>query len=123
MRFYDRQFITREDLNKGILGEFETLLNDYFDSDKPQTIGFPSVGYFAEQLNLSANYFGDLMKKETGKSAQEHLHLKLIDKAKEKIFDSAYLSARSHTNSDFNIQGILAGCLRKKQGIRPMNTE
>jgi AraC-like DNA-binding protein len=51
-------------------------------------LGLPTVGYFADKLNLSANYFGDLMKKETGKSAQEHLHLKLIDKAKEKIFDT-----------------------------------
>ena len=86
LRFYDRQFITREDLNKGILAHSENLLSDY--SDKAQTLGLPTVGYFAEKLNLSANYFGDLMKKETGKSAQEHLHLKLIDKAKEKIFDT-----------------------------------
>ncbi|RKD90012.1 helix-turn-helix domain-containing protein [Mangrovibacterium diazotrophicum] len=88
LRFYDRQFITREDLNKGMLVHFENLLSDYYDSDKAQTLGLPTVGYFAEKLNLSANYFGDLMKKETGKSAQEHLHLKLIDKAKEKIFDT-----------------------------------
>jgi AraC family transcriptional regulator, transcriptional activator of pobA len=89
LRFYDRQFITRDDLNKGILSQFESLLHDYFESEKPKTIGLPSVAYFAEQLHLSANYFGDLMKKETGKSAQEHLHLKLLDKAKEKIFDTS----------------------------------
>ena len=88
LRFYDRQFIMREDLNRGLLGQFESLLNDYYDSDKAQMLGLPTVGYFADKLNLSANYFGDLMKKETGKSAQEHLHLKLIDKAKEKIFDT-----------------------------------
>lgn len=88
LRFYDRQFITRENLNKGVLGQFESLLNEYFESEKPQTFGLPSVGYFADELNLSANYFGDLMKKETGKSAQELIHLKLIDKAKERIFDT-----------------------------------
>ncbi len=86
-RFYDRQFITRENVNKGILEEFEELLNDYFLSDKPQNIGLPTVAYFAEECHLSANYFGDLIKKETGKSAQELIQLKVIDIAKEQIFD------------------------------------
>jgi AraC-like DNA-binding protein len=88
VRFYDRQFITRENTLKGILEKFEVLLNDYFLSDKPQTIGLPSVAWCANELNLSANYFGDLIKKETGKSASEFIHLKLIDVAKERIFDT-----------------------------------
>jgi AraC-like DNA-binding protein len=87
VRFYDRQFITREVVHKGVLGKFENLLNDYFQSDKPQTLGLPTVSYCAGQLNLSANYFGDLIKKDTGKSAQEYIQLKLMDLAKEKIFD------------------------------------
>ena len=88
-RFFDRQFITREHLNKDILVRFEHLLNEYFQSDKPQSIGLPSVGYCADELNLSANYFGELVKKETGKTAQEYIQTKLIDLAKEKIFDSS----------------------------------
>jgi len=87
IRFYDRQFITREKPHKGILERFEDLLNDYFQADKPQTLGLPSVAYFARELNLSASYFGDLIKKETGKTAQEYIQGKLIDVAKEKIFD------------------------------------
>jgi AraC family transcriptional regulator, transcriptional activator of pobA len=87
VRFYDRQFITRDVAHKGILQRFEDLLTEYFQSHKPQTIGLPSVTYCAEQLNLSTNYFGDLIKKETGKSAQEYIQLKLMDVAKEKIFD------------------------------------
>ncbi|TKC65705.1 helix-turn-helix transcriptional regulator [Pedobacter hiemivivus] len=87
VRFYERQFITRENVNKGILQKFEELLNDYFSSDKPKEIGLPAVAYCADQLNLSANYFGDLIKKETGKSAQEYIQLKTMDIAKEKIFD------------------------------------
>lgn len=87
-RFYDRQFITREDVNKGILERFETLLNNYFQSRKTQNFGLPSVAYCAEQLNLSANYFGDLIKKETGKSAQEYIQNKVIEIAKERIFDT-----------------------------------
>lgn len=87
-RFYDRQFITREDVNKGILERLETLLNNYFQSRQTQNFGLPSVAYCAEQLNLSANYFGDLIKKETGKSAQEYIQNKVIEIAKERIFDT-----------------------------------
>jgi AraC-like DNA-binding protein len=84
-RFYDRQFITRENINKGILEKFEEVLNTYFSSDKPNIIGLPSVSYCADELHLSANYFGDLIKKETGKSAQEYIQNKIIDVAKNKI--------------------------------------
>ena len=86
-RFYDRQFITRDKVHKGILEKFENLLNEYFLSEKTQTSGLPSVVYFANELNLSASYFGDLIKKETGKTAQEYIQMKTIDIAKEKIFD------------------------------------
>jgi AraC family transcriptional activator of pobA len=86
-RFYDRQFITRENSHKGSLERFEKLLNDYYNSDQPQINGLPSVAYCAEKLNLSANYFGDLIKKETGRSAQEYIQAKVIDVGKEKIFD------------------------------------
>jgi AraC family transcriptional activator of pobA len=88
VRFYDRQFITRENSVKGILERFEALLNDFFVSDKALTVGLPSVAYCANELNLSPNYFGDLVKRETGKSAHEYIQLKLIDVAKERIFDS-----------------------------------
>jgi AraC-like DNA-binding protein len=84
-RFYDRQFITRENVNKGILEKFETVLNTYFSSEKPSIVGLPSVAYCADELHLSANYFGDLIKKETGKSAQEYIQNKIIDIAKDKI--------------------------------------
>lgn len=95
VRFYDRQFITRSDaVNKDVLTRFEHILDDYFQSDKPQTVGLPSVQYCAEQLHLSPNYFGDLIKRETGRTAQEHIRLKLIDVAKELIFD------RSHSIGD-----------------------
>jgi AraC-like DNA-binding protein len=89
IRFYDRQFITRDNVHKGILEKFENLLNGYYQSDKPQTIGLPSVSYCANALNLSANYFGDLIKKETGISAQQFIQSKVIDVAKERIYDHA----------------------------------
>lgn len=89
MRFYDRQFITRSDINSDILVKFENLLDDYLRSEKTQTLGLPTVKYCADQLHLSPNYFGDLIKKETGKSAIEHIQLKLIEIAKERVFDSS----------------------------------
>ncbi|MGJ1204363.1 helix-turn-helix domain-containing protein [Sphingobacterium lactis] len=87
-RFYDRQFITRENVNKGILEKFEEILNTYFQSEEAQQNGLPTVAYYADQLFLSANYFGDLVKIETGKTAQEYIQNKLIKIAKEKIYDS-----------------------------------
>ena len=87
MRFYERQFITRNNVNRDVLAGFERLLGDYFAGDRPERDGVPSVRWCAEQLHLSANYFGDLVKKETGKSAQEYIQLKMIDAAKEGLLD------------------------------------
>ena len=85
LRFYDRQFITRDLANQGILERFERLLQEFFSSEKPQEVGLPSVTYCAGELNLSPHYFGDLVKKETGKTALEYIQLKLIDEAKIRI--------------------------------------
>ncbi len=87
IRYYDRQFITRDNAHKGILERFENLLNSYYSSEKPQNTGLPSVAYCADELHLSANYFGDLIKKETGTSAQEYIQTKVIDVVKERIFN------------------------------------
>jgi AraC-like DNA-binding protein len=88
-RFYDRQFITRDNVHKGMLEKFENLLNGYFETEMPHTIGLPSVAWCADELHLSAGYFGDLVKKETGRTAQEYIQSKVIDVAKEKIFDQS----------------------------------
>ncbi|WDF69728.1 helix-turn-helix transcriptional regulator [Sphingobacterium oryzagri] len=87
-RFYDRQFITRDNVNRGVLERFEQLLNNYFSGEKPYTLGLPQVNHFADELHLSANYFGDIVKKETGKSAQEYIQNKIIEIAKDKIFEA-----------------------------------
>lgn len=83
-RFYNRQFITRKPLSHNLLARFEALLDNYF-SDTHTTEGLPSIGYFANQLNLSPKYFSDMLKQLTGLTAQQHIHQKLIDKAKEKL--------------------------------------
>lgn len=87
-RFYDRQFITRSKVNNDIVQQFEHLLKDYFNNEKLVDLGLPDVKYFASSLNLSSNYLSDLLKRYTGKSTQEHIHLQLIDKAKTLLWSS-----------------------------------
>lgn len=82
LRFYDRQFYTREKVNSDTLHKFEHYLNDYFQSEEAQKNGLPSVKYFADKVYLSPGYFGDLIKKETGKTAQEYIQNKIIDLSK-----------------------------------------
>jgi AraC-like DNA-binding protein len=119
MRFYDRQFITRDHINQGFIGKFENLLNDYLKSDKPKNIGFPMVNYFAEQLNLSANYFGDLIKKEMGISAQEFIHNKLIDVAKEEIFNPGKSISEISYDLGFKYPQHFTRLFKAKVGVSP----
>ncbi|WP_224490077.1 helix-turn-helix domain-containing protein [Robertkochia flava] len=86
-RFYDRQFITRDNENLSIIQNFENSLKAYLKTGKAKEYGIPSVKYFADQLHLSANYFGDLVKRETGVTAQDYIQMKIIDAAKDMIFD------------------------------------
>ncbi|HIY48726.1 MAG TPA: AraC family transcriptional regulator [Candidatus Barnesiella excrementavium] len=89
MRFYERQFTTRQESNKEIVVRFERLLDDYFESKAPQEIGLPTVKYFAEKVFLSPNYFGDLISKQTGKTVSEYIQSRLIDRAKELLLSSS----------------------------------
>lgn len=88
MRFYDRQFITRSKVNQDILTRFENVLDDYYHQDKARREGLPSVAYCAEHVFLSPNYFGDLIKKETGKTAREYISLKIIEMAKQMLSEN-----------------------------------
>lgn len=118
-RFYDRQFITRETANSSILARFEELLNSYFTSDKLITIGLPSVAYCSEELNLSANYFGDLIKKETGKTAQEYIQSKVIDAAKDRIFDQHKSISEIAYELGFKYPQHFTRLFKKKVGMSP----
>ncbi|MDO4929895.1 MAG: helix-turn-helix domain-containing protein [Bacteroidales bacterium] len=89
LRFYERQFVTRAPVNHDFLIRFENLLEEYYASEKARKDGLPTVKYFADKLCLSSNYFGDLVKKETGRTAREHIQQKLIDVAKERVLDPA----------------------------------
>lgn len=118
-RFYDRQFITRDTVHKGSVQKFEQLLHDYFHAPDKQQDGLPSVGYFAKQLNLSANYFGDLVKKETGKSAQEYIQLKLMDLAKEKITDRSKSVSEIAYELGFRYPQHFTRLFKKRVGYTP----
>lgn len=84
-RFYQRQFITRAKTNHQILGKVESILDNYFNDERLLEKGSPTAQYLAEQLHLSPNYLGTLLKSLTGHSTQTHIHEKLIEKAKEKL--------------------------------------
>jgi len=119
MRFYDRQFITRSNVNKDILLKFERVIDDYFKSDITQTLGLPTVKYCADQLYLSSNYFGDLIKRETGKSAQEHIQLKLIDIAKDRIFDTSKSVGEIAYELGFKYPQHFSRMFKKETGYTP----
>lgn len=87
-RFYDHQFITREVPNHNILNRFENTVRDWLDSGRAREKGLPTVQMCASEACLSPNYFGDLIKKELGKTAQEYIRLQVINRAKELIADN-----------------------------------
>ena len=87
MRFYERQFASREKLNNDVLARFEQLLNGYWDSGAAKLHGLPTVKYFADKLCLSPNYFGDLIKSAAGRSAQECIQSQITEMAKEAILN------------------------------------
>jgi AraC-like DNA-binding protein len=82
-RFYKRQFITRKAVNSDLLSKLEHLLGDYFDKESALNKGLPTVQYLAEQLNVSPRYLSDMLRSLTGQNAQQHIHNKVIEKAKE----------------------------------------
>ncbi|MCW3465863.1 helix-turn-helix domain-containing protein [Chitinophaga nivalis] len=119
IRFYDRQFITRDHANKGILERFEYLLNGYFLSDIPQHEGLPSVAYCAGALHLSPNYFGDLVKKETGKSALEYIQSKVINVAKARLFDRHKSASEIAYELGFKYPQHFTRLFKQKVGVTP----
>lgn len=119
VRFYERQFVTREIPNHDILSRFEQLLTDYFRSDLPQNIGLPSVQYCAGQLHLSPNYFGDLIKKEIGKSAQEYIQLTVINTAKDLLISSEKSISEIAYHLGFKYPHHLSRMFKKVVGTSP----
>lgn len=119
-RFYDRQFLTREHINHGVIEQFEQKLTEYLRSEYLAVKGLPSVSYFAEELHLSANYFGDLVKKQTGKSPLEYIQLRLIDLAKERIFDNSKSISEISYELGFKYPQHFTRLFKQKVGVSPL---
>jgi len=118
-RYYGRQFITRTNQNKDVIINFENFLSDYVNSDKLRTLGIPSVKHCAEAMNLSSNYFGDLLKSETGKNAQEHIHYFVLEQAKNMLVSSEKRINEIACDLGFEYPQNFSKLFKKKVGLSP----
>lgn len=119
LRFYERQFITRQDVNRDILARFEVLLDNYFAGEDVLQKGLPTVKYCASELCLSTNYFGDLIKKETGKTALEWIQSKIIDIAKEQLLIPTSSISQVAYGLGFQYPQHFTRVFKKLTGITP----
>lgn len=120
LRFYERQFITRAEANGTVLSRFENLLDEYFENSSAQTEGLPTVRYFADKVCLSPNYFGDLIKKETGKTPQEYIQNKIIDLAKEMIIGTDKTVSEIAYELGFQYSQHFSRIFKKNVGCTPL---
>ncbi len=118
-RFYERQFITRKKVNTDLLTRFEKLLFGYFNSGQLRLSGLPTVKYFASELCLSPNYFGDLIKKECGKSAQEYIQDTVISIAKDRLLDTSKSIGQVAEELGFQYLPYFSRLFKKKVGKTP----
>lgn len=118
-RFYDRQFYTRTNLNTDIASKFERLLKAHFHSDQLQNIGIPTVHYLAKEMNFSPNYLSDLLKKETGKTALEHIHLFVIERAKNILLNSGKSISEIGYSLGFEYPQHFSNLFKSKTGMSP----
>lgn len=119
LRFYDRQFITREVASQDILANFDRHLYDYFKNGHAERNGFPTVAYFADKLCLSTGYFGDLIKKETGMTAQRHIQNKIIDLSKRDLLGSTLSVTEIATRLGFDYPQHFTRLFKKQTGLSP----
>jgi AraC-like DNA-binding protein len=119
-RFYNRQFITRKINNHQILERLEKLLDDYFTDDSLVKKGLPTVHYIAENLNISPNYLSGLLKLHTGQSTQQHIHNKLIEKAKEKLSTTDLSISEIAFELGFEHQQSFSKLFKTKTNVSPL---
>ena len=119
-RFYDRQFITRSVGNKDILSKFESILSEHYQSESLKEKGLPTVKLCADKLNLTPNYLSDLLKKETGKNAQEHIHYFLIEEAKNKLLASGDTVSEIAFTLGFEYPQYFSRIFKKHTGYTPV---
>lgn len=119
MRFYERQFITREPLNNSTMQRFRKFLDEYLEQGIGAAGGIPSVKYFADKVCLSPNYFGDLVKSETGKTAKEFIQLRMIDYAKNALLDPTLVTKQIAENMGFQYPQHFIRFFKRQTGLTP----
>lgn len=119
LRFYDRQFFSRTNLNNDTVSKFERFLVYYYQSNQAIEKGVPSVESCAKALHLSPNYLSDLLKKETGKTTLEHIHLFLIDKAKNNLLSSSLTISEIAYSLGFDYPQRFSNLFKFKTGMSP----
>ncbi len=119
LRFYDRQFFTRTNLNVDAISKFEKVLKAYYETSSGRDIGLPTVSHCAKELNLSNSYLSDLLKKETGKTAQEHIHLFIIEKAKINLLNSTDSVSQIGYALGFEYPQHFSNLFKSKTGFSP----
>ena len=118
-RYYDRQFYTRTNLNKELISKFEEVMTKYYQSDSPSQHGVLSVRYCADTLHMSSNYLGDLIKNETGRSAKDHIHDYIIEKAKTAIIGSNKTITEIAYNLGFEYPQSFNKLFKARTGMNP----
>lgn len=119
MRFYERQFTTRNAVNSDTIVRFERLLDEYFDSGAAQKEGLPTVKYFADRVCLSANYFGDMVRRQTGQTASEYIQQKIIGRAKEYLLSSDMTMSQISYELGFQYPQHLSRMFKRVTGYTP----
>jgi AraC-like DNA-binding protein len=119
-RFYSRQFITRKNISGSTLAQAEELMTDYFQSDKATTGGLPTVKYLAEKVNLSPDYLSDLLRNLTGLTAQQYIHQKLIDRAKDLLTTTNLTVGEIAYQLGFEYPQSFNKLFKKKMQVSPL---
>lgn len=119
MRYYSRQFTVREVINYGIMAKFESLLDKYLSDDAAESNGIPSVKYFADKVALSPSYFGDLVKRETGATAQDYIHSKILAQAKEMLVQGDRNVSQVAYSLGFQYPQHFIRFFKRKEGVTP----
>ena len=119
-RFYERQFITRKNHNHQLLTKFERLVDEYFDSSTTTQPELLTVQRMAELMNLSPNYLSDLLRMHTGQNTQQHIHQKLIEKAKEKLSTTNLSVSEIAYTLGFEHAQSFSTLFKKKTNLSPL---
>lgn len=120
LRYYGRQFITRKNSNSTIVTKVEQLLRTYFKSEKIKETGLPTVKYLADNVHLSASYLSDLLKKETGMNAQDHIHYYLIEQAKNILLNTDNSVSEVAYSLGFEYPQYFSKLFKQKTGQTPI---